>query len=281
MHSSSDVAAELEHGSQSASLGPGAVRCELRPAATASSTTLRAVPEARPHDADPSTSSRSVDGLAAHAGFYVDCSASGRRARTASSDRRTCFGIYGRERRRVHADARARRAARPDIAAARRARGKGTSSSGDVGHRRLPHGASATPTATPSSTPLPAVRVMQVEHVDFVSVPDPGHPEGEAVLLGGPGTRDRDRGRERHGVSLRPGHARRLRSVEHRPAFRAVPRRACAASRRRRRRPGGARGERRDQFDGETIETSVCRQAWFKDPDGNALMLHPVASTCR
>jgi catechol 2,3-dioxygenase-like lactoylglutathione lyase family enzyme len=28
------------------------------------------------------------------------------------------------------------------------------------------------------------------------------------------------------------------------------------------------------QFDGETIETSVCKQAWFKDPDGNALMLH-------
>ena len=27
-------------------------------------------------------------------------------------------------------------------------------------------------------------------------------------------------------------------------------------------------------FDGETVETSVCRQAWFKDPDGNALMLH-------
>ena len=27
-------------------------------------------------------------------------------------------------------------------------------------------------------------------------------------------------------------------------------------------------------FDGETITTSVCKQAWFKDPDGNALMLH-------
>ncbi len=27
-------------------------------------------------------------------------------------------------------------------------------------------------------------------------------------------------------------------------------------------------------FDGQTIQTSVCRQAWFKDPDGNALMLH-------
>ena len=28
------------------------------------------------------------------------------------------------------------------------------------------------------------------------------------------------------------------------------------------------------EFDGQTIETSVCKQAWFKDPDGNALMLH-------
>jgi catechol 2,3-dioxygenase-like lactoylglutathione lyase family enzyme len=28
------------------------------------------------------------------------------------------------------------------------------------------------------------------------------------------------------------------------------------------------------EFDGETITTGVCRQAWFKDPDGNALMLH-------
>jgi catechol 2,3-dioxygenase-like lactoylglutathione lyase family enzyme len=28
------------------------------------------------------------------------------------------------------------------------------------------------------------------------------------------------------------------------------------------------------QFDGDTIETSVCKQAWFKGPDGNSLMLH-------
>ena len=27
-------------------------------------------------------------------------------------------------------------------------------------------------------------------------------------------------------------------------------------------------------FDGDTIVTDVCKQAWFKDPDGNALMLH-------
>ena len=28
------------------------------------------------------------------------------------------------------------------------------------------------------------------------------------------------------------------------------------------------------QFDGETIVTGVCKQAWFRDPDGNRLMLH-------
>jgi catechol 2,3-dioxygenase-like lactoylglutathione lyase family enzyme len=28
------------------------------------------------------------------------------------------------------------------------------------------------------------------------------------------------------------------------------------------------------QFDGETIETGVCRMAFFTDPDGNALLLH-------
>ncbi len=28
------------------------------------------------------------------------------------------------------------------------------------------------------------------------------------------------------------------------------------------------------EFQGETIETGVCRMAFFKDPDGNALILH-------
>ena len=28
------------------------------------------------------------------------------------------------------------------------------------------------------------------------------------------------------------------------------------------------------EFDGETIHTSVCRMAFFHDPDGNALILH-------
>ncbi|HZT94729.1 MAG TPA: VOC family protein [Gaiellaceae bacterium] len=28
------------------------------------------------------------------------------------------------------------------------------------------------------------------------------------------------------------------------------------------------------EFDGETLVTGVCRMAFFKDPDGNALLLH-------
>ncbi len=28
------------------------------------------------------------------------------------------------------------------------------------------------------------------------------------------------------------------------------------------------------RFEGETVETGVCRMAFFKDPDGNALLLH-------
>ena len=27
-------------------------------------------------------------------------------------------------------------------------------------------------------------------------------------------------------------------------------------------------------FKGDTVVTGVCKQAWFEDPDGNALMLH-------
>ena len=27
-------------------------------------------------------------------------------------------------------------------------------------------------------------------------------------------------------------------------------------------------------FDGDTVQTKVCRMAFFKDPDGNALLLH-------
>ena len=77
----------------------------------------------------------------------------------------------------------------------------------------------------------------------------------EALLLGDARPRDRDRGRERHGVPLRPGHARRLRSLEHRPALRRVACRAGAARLRRgrcarRARGQGSRLRRRDDRDG-------------------------------
>jgi predicted enzyme related to lactoylglutathione lyase len=32
--------------------------------------------------------------------------------------------------------------------------------------------------------------------------------------------------------------------------------------------------ERGVQFDGDTFDTGVCHMAFFRDPDGNALMLH-------
>ncbi|HZS24649.1 MAG TPA: VOC family protein [Gaiellaceae bacterium] len=32
--------------------------------------------------------------------------------------------------------------------------------------------------------------------------------------------------------------------------------------------------ERGVEFDGETLDTGVCHMAFFRDPDGNALMLH-------
>jgi predicted enzyme related to lactoylglutathione lyase len=33
-------------------------------------------------------------------------------------------------------------------------------------------------------------------------------------------------------------------------------------------------GERGVQFEGDTFDTGVCHMAFFKDPDGNPLMLH-------
>jgi catechol 2,3-dioxygenase-like lactoylglutathione lyase family enzyme len=40
---------------------------------------------------------------------------------------------------------------------------------------------------------------------------------------------------------------------------------------------GAARSELESKgvvFDGETVDTGVCHMAFFRDPDGNALMLH-------
>ena len=66
--------------------------------------------------------------------------------------------------------------------------------------------------------------------------PDAGPPAGEAVLRRDARARGRDRGRRGHGAPLRPGDARRLRPVEHRPAVRALAGGPRAARPRRRRR---------------------------------------------
>ena len=34
------------------------------------------------------------------------------------------------------------------------------------------------------------------------------------------------------------------------------------------------RAKRGVTFDGETLDSGVCHMAFFKDPDGNALLLH-------
>ena len=94
---------------------------------------------------------------------------------------------------------------------------------------------------------------VKVERVDFVSVPDAGHPAGEAVLHRGARARGRDRGRERHGVHVRPGDARHLRPVEHRAAVRALARGARAA------RPGRRRGARRAR--GARASSSTVRRS--------------------
>ena len=39
-------------------------------------------------------------------------------------------------------------------------------------------------------------------------------------------------------------------------------------------REGRARESRGIEFEGETIDSGVCWQAFFKDPDGNSLAIH-------
>ena len=72
---------------------------------------------------------------------------------------------------------------------------------------------------------------------------------------------------------MRSGDARHLRSVEHRSALRTAPagvalRVPDVAAVREELEAKGV------EFDGETLDTGVCHMAFFKDPDGNSLLLH-------
>ena len=115
---------------------------------------------------------------------------------------------------------------------------------------------------------------MQVEHVDFVSVLTQDLQRAKQFYVETLGLEVETEGEQRPGAPLRPGHARRLRPVQHRPAVRAVSPAGLAL---RVADVDAARAELEAKgvvFDGDTIDTGVCKQAWFKDPDGNALMLH-------
>ena len=115
---------------------------------------------------------------------------------------------------------------------------------------------------------------MQVEHVDFVSVPDAGPP---AARSGSTPRRSGSRSRPRATADLELRCGQVTLDVFD-PSSIGQP---FAPS------PAGlalrvadvdaARAELEAKgvvFDGDTITTGVCKQAWFKDPDGNALMLH-------
>ena len=102
----------------------------------------------------------------------------------------------------------------------------------------------------------------------------PGHRAGEALLCGG-ARLARSRRRARATWSSGAGQVTLdiFDPVERRAGICAESRRDGAARPRCRRRAGGARGEgsrvrRRDRRHG------VCHMAFFKDPDGNALILH-------
>ena len=56
--------------------------------------------------------------------------------------------------------------------------------------------------------------------------------------------------------------------------FAAAPRRGSPCASRTWPRPASELEAKGVAFDGETIDTGVCHMALFRDPDGNALMLH-------
>ena len=114
---------------------------------------------------------------------------------------------------------------------------------------------------------------MDVEHVDFVSVPDPGHPPGEAFYSEILGLEIETEGED--DMEFRAGQV----TLDiFNPASQGQPF-APNLGGMALRVPNvdAARAEleaKGVEFDGETQKTSVCRMAFFHDPDGNLLMLH-------
>ncbi len=114
---------------------------------------------------------------------------------------------------------------------------------------------------------------MHVERADFVSVLTQDLGRARRFYTRDARARARFRGRLRPRVSLRASDARRVRPVHIGQPFAVSP----AGLALRVEDVDAARAELEAKgvvFDGDTTTTGVCKQAWFKEPDGNALMLH-------
>ena len=117
---------------------------------------------------------------------------------------------------------------------------------------------------------------MQVEQVDFVSVPTRDIERAVACyrdVLGLPQTRvhrGRGRGAERHALLLGAREARRRRSQPNEAGIALRVADVAAA-----RAELEAKGV---EFVGETYDSGVCHMAFFEDPDGN--VAHPAPEVC-
>ena len=157
----------------------------------------------------------------------------------------------------------------------RRARGRR-----DVGLRTLPGSRSERSRGQPHppSPPLRAVprrlhALMQVEHVDFVSfltqdIPRAKHFYSDVLGLEIETQSESDMEFRAGQVTLDIFDPSSIgRPFAPSPAGMALRVRDVDAARVELEQKGVV-------FDGDTVQTSVCRMAFFKDPDGNALMLH-------
>ena len=116
---------------------------------------------------------------------------------------------------------------------------------------------------------------MQVEKVDFIALQTQDAARSKRFYvetLGLPFDRDTPAGFE-VSARLRSASASGIRRARRGSTFAAEP----GASRDQRGDVAAGRAELEAKgvaFDGETLDTGVCHMAFFRDPDGNALMLH-------
>ena len=115
--------------------------------------------------------------------------------------------------------------------------------------------------------------MIQVEHVDFVSLPTQDIPRAKRFYAEILGLELETEGRD--DMEFRAGQVTldiwnpASQGQPFAPFLGGVALRVADV--------GAARAEleaKGVEFDGETLDTGVCHMAFFRDPDGNALLLH-------